>query len=156
MMRIYPASPKSALVIALLALLVVASGAAAQDRSAVSSGATAPRPLITQPVDAARLTVLNGNTHPLARPEFDQGIAPASLPMQRMLLVLKRSPEQESALRTLLDGQQDKTSPNYHKWLTPGAVWQAVRPRRQRPAEGRRRGCGRADFKSQLLRKAEP
>jgi pro-kumamolisin-like protein/Big-like domain-containing protein len=118
-MRIYPASPKSALVIALLALLVVASGAAAQDRSAVSSGATAPRPLITQPVDAARLTVLTGNKHPLARPEFDQGVAPASLPMQRMLLVLKRSPEQESALRTLLDGQQDKTSPNYHKWLTP-------------------------------------
>ncbi len=39
--------------------------------------------------------------------------------MRRMLLVLKRSPEQESALRKLLDDQQDKTSPNYHKWLTP-------------------------------------
>lgn len=39
--------------------------------------------------------------------------------MQRMLLVLKRSPEQESVLRKLLDDQQDKTSPNYHKWLTP-------------------------------------
>ena len=39
--------------------------------------------------------------------------------MQRMLLVLKRSPEQESALRKLLDDQQDKASPNYRKWLTP-------------------------------------
>jgi hypothetical protein len=39
--------------------------------------------------------------------------------MQRMLLVLKRTPEQESALRTLLDSQQDKASPNHHKWLTP-------------------------------------
>jgi subtilase family serine protease len=39
--------------------------------------------------------------------------------MQRMLLVLKRSPEQESALLSLLDSQQDKHSPNYHKWLTP-------------------------------------
>ena len=39
--------------------------------------------------------------------------------MQRMLLVLKRSPEQESALRQLLDDQQDKSSPSYHKWLTP-------------------------------------
>jgi subtilase family serine protease len=36
-----------------------------------------------------------------------------------MLLVLKRSDEQESALRKLLDDQQDKASPNYHKWLTP-------------------------------------
>ncbi len=79
----------------------------------------APRPLITQPVDEAQLTVLKGNTHILARPQFDLGTAPATLPMQRMLLVLKRSPEQESALRQLLDDQQDKHSPNYHKWLTP-------------------------------------
>jgi len=62
---------------------------------------------------------LPGNTHPLARPEFDQGLAPADLPMKRMLLVLKRSPEQDSALLSLLDSQQDKRSPNYHKWLTP-------------------------------------
>ena len=76
-------------------------------------------PLITQPVDESRTTVLKGNTHPLARPEFDLGTAAATLPMQRMLLVLKRSPRQESALRMLLDNQQDKASANYHKWLTP-------------------------------------
>jgi subtilase family serine protease len=63
--------------------------------------------------------VLKGNTHPLARREFDLGTAPATLPMERMLLVLKRSPEQETALRKLLDDQQDKNSPHYHKWLTP-------------------------------------
>jgi hypothetical protein len=76
-------------------------------------------PLITQPLDESRLTTLKGNTHPLARPLFDLGTAPASLPMERMLLVLKRSPEQEGTLRKLLDDQQDKGSPNYHKWLTP-------------------------------------
>ena len=76
-------------------------------------------PLITQPLDESRLTTLKGNTHPLARPVFDLGTAPASLPMERMLLVLKRSPEQEGTLRKLLDDQQDKGSPNYHKWLTP-------------------------------------
>jgi hypothetical protein len=94
----------------------------AQDSNAPDSalGTTSlARPLITQPVDEAQLTVLRGNTHPLARREFDLGTAPASLPLQRMLLVLKRSPEQEHALRTLLDDQQDKGSPNYHKWLTP-------------------------------------
>jgi len=74
---------------------------------------------VTQVVDETQLFRLHGNTHPLARPEFDIGGAPASLPMQRMLLVLRRSPEQESALRKLLDEQQDKSAPNYHKWLTP-------------------------------------
>src|SRR5438270_8448346 len=77
------------------------------------------RPLITQLVDEAQLTTLKGNTHPLARAEFDLGTAPAELPMQRMLLVLKRGPDQEFSLRKLLDDQQDKASPNYHKWLTP-------------------------------------
>jgi hypothetical protein len=55
----------------------------------------------------------------LARPEFDQGAAPDSLATERMLLVLKRSSEQETALRNLLDAQQTKLSPNYHMWLTP-------------------------------------
>ncbi len=76
-------------------------------------------PLILQPVDETQLVLLKGNTHPLARPQFDQGAAPPNLPMERMLLVLRRSPEQESALRSLLDNQQDKASPSYHKWLTP-------------------------------------
>jgi Pro-kumamolisin, activation domain/Bacterial Ig-like domain (group 3) len=77
------------------------------------------QPLITQAIDESQLTVLKGNVHALAKPVFDIGTAPATLPMERMLLVLKRSPEQEYALRTLLDNQQDKHSPNYHKWLTP-------------------------------------
>ena len=111
-------STRSSFVFALLTLLLIAC-AAAQDGRTLPSDTMAPRRLITQPVDEARLTVLKGNTHPLARSAFDQGTAPASLPMQRMLLVLKRSPEQESALRKLLDDQQDKASPNYHKWLTP-------------------------------------
>jgi uncharacterized protein (TIGR03437 family) len=36
-----------------------------------------------------------------------------------MLLILKRSPEQESALRKLLDEQLDQSSLNFHRWLTP-------------------------------------
>jgi subtilase family serine protease len=75
--------------------------------------------LIAGPVDESRLTILKGNTHPLARPEFDSGAAPPSLPMERMLLVLKRNPEQEAALEQFLDQQLDKSSPNFHKWLTP-------------------------------------
>jgi subtilase family serine protease len=97
--------------IILAAILFVSLQAFAQGNQA--------RSLITQPVNESKLTVLKGNTHPLARPEFDRGAAPADLPMDRMMLVLKRSPEQESALEKLLVEQTDKTSPNYHKWLTP-------------------------------------
>ena len=77
------------------------------------------RSLIREAIDESNVTRLNGNRHQLARPEFDRGTAPASLPMDRMLLVLRRSPEQERALTNLLDEQQDKSSLNYHKWLTP-------------------------------------
>ncbi|MGB9286737.1 MAG: protease pro-enzyme activation domain-containing protein, partial [Candidatus Sulfotelmatobacter sp.] len=100
----------------------------AQGASSSPSVAVALRPLITQPVDESQLTVLKGNTHRLARPEFDLATAPATLPMQRMLLVLKRSPDQESALRKLLDDQQDKGSPSYHKWLTPEQFGQLFGP----------------------------
>jgi subtilase family serine protease len=84
-----------------------------------ASTVAAPHGLITQTVDEAQLTTLKGNTHPLARPQFDLGTAPATLPMERMLLVLKRGAAQEDTLRKLLDDQQDKHSPSYHKWLTP-------------------------------------
>jgi len=39
--------------------------------------------------------------------------------MDRMQLVLTRNSRQASTLKALLDAQQDKSSPNYHKWLTP-------------------------------------
>ncbi|MGB8477031.1 MAG: Ig-like domain repeat protein [Candidatus Acidiferrum sp.] len=74
---------------------------------------------ITQAVNEKSLLVLKGNVHPLARSEFDQGAVSDGLPLHRMLLLLKRSPEQEAALQALLDEQQDKSSPNYHAWLTP-------------------------------------
>jgi hypothetical protein len=95
------------------------TSAQAQITTGLHATPAAPQPLITQPIDESQLTVLKGNTHPLARPEFDLGTAPATLPMNRMLLVLKRSAQQESALRKLLDDQQDKSSSSYHKWLTP-------------------------------------
>ncbi|MGB7683494.1 MAG: protease pro-enzyme activation domain-containing protein [Candidatus Acidiferrales bacterium] len=100
---------KASLVFA--SILVTAFVAGAQ------TSAVAPR--ITQAIDETNLVTLKGNTLPMARAEFDQGLVSDSLPLEKMLLVLQRSPAQESALRSLLDQQQDKTSPNYHKWLTP-------------------------------------
>jgi subtilase family serine protease len=99
-----------------LALAVISVSLISQ-RSLGQSNAA--RSLITAPIDESKLTVLRGNTHPLARAQYDQGPASASLPMDRMLLVLKSSSEQVAALQALLAQQTDKTSPNYHKWLSP-------------------------------------
>jgi subtilase family serine protease len=48
--------------------------------------------------------------------------------MERMLLVLKRSADQEADLRKLLDDQQNAGSPSYHKWLTPDQFGQRFGP----------------------------
>src|SRR5262249_13257352 len=74
---------------------------------------------ITQAIDNSVLFTSKGNIHRLARPEFDQGAVPDSTPMKRMQLVLKRSDEQQTALKELMAEQMTKDSPNFHKWLTP-------------------------------------
>jgi len=74
---------------------------------------------ITQEVDEKNLVTLKGNVHALARPEFDQGMVSDNQPLHRMLLVLRRGADQEAALEKLLDDQQNKSSANYHVWLTP-------------------------------------
>lgn len=87
--------------------------------SAQQSGRPYSPPLVTQSVNDAQRTTLRGNVHPLARSEFDRGEAPAGLPLDRMLIVLKRSPQQEAALEQLIQDQQNAQSPEYHRWLTP-------------------------------------
>ena len=77
------------------------------------------RARVIQPVEMRDLVTLRGNTHPLARAEYDQGVAPDDLAISRMLLVLQRGKDQESALRQLLDDQQVKSSARFHQWLTP-------------------------------------
>lgn len=101
--------------ISVLAVLPVARPAMAAELPQL----TRPSVRVTAPIDESQLKVLRGNTHPLANARFDQGAAPSDLPMDRMLLVLSRSTQQESALQALLAGQQDKSSPLYHRWLTP-------------------------------------
>ncbi len=77
------------------------------------------RPRVVEAVDDARRTTLSGNVHPLARAEFDRGAVADSQPMNRILLLLKRSDEQEAALQDALAKQQDKSSASFHQWLTP-------------------------------------
>ncbi len=103
----------------LLALTTVALILATSTPVSSQSPLPAPRSRVLQAVDDAHVTTLSGNTHPLARPEFDQGALTDATPLRRIVLVLQRGPEQESALQQLIDQQQDKTSSTYHQWLTP-------------------------------------
>jgi hypothetical protein len=74
---------------------------------------------ITEPVNDSLRVVLKGNVPRQAQAKYDQGPVPASMPASRLMLVLKHSPTQAQAVREFIDSLQDKSSPNYHKWLTP-------------------------------------
>ena len=94
--------------------------------SPASQSQSARKALITQPVNGAERITLSGNVHPLATRAADRGPVSEDSPANRMLLLLKRSPEQEVQLHTYLESLQDANSPNFHKWLTPaqfGAQW---------------------------------
>lgn len=57
--------------------------------------------------------------YPLARPEFDQGPVSAETRLSQMMLELKPTSGQQSALDALVRAQQNPRSPLYHHWLTP-------------------------------------
>jgi trimeric autotransporter adhesin len=98
------------------AFSMIAAGLLAFGSTTTAHAQAVPR--IAGPVESSAMVTLPGEVHPWARPQFDRGAAPANM-SGRLLLTLKRSPEQESALRTFLASQQDPHSPNYHKWLSP-------------------------------------
>jgi subtilase family serine protease len=77
------------------------------------------RSRITSAIDERETVVLQGNLRPQVRAAIDQGRMDGGRMLRGVSLVFKRSPEQEAALQKLLDEQQDLSSPNYHKWLTP-------------------------------------
>jgi subtilase family serine protease len=69
-------------------------------------------------VDDARLVRLSGNVHPMARPESDMGRVDSNKLLERVVMVLKRSPEQDAALAAFNERQYDPNSPDFHHWLT--------------------------------------
>jgi subtilase family serine protease len=73
---------------------------------------------IMQTVDVNQLAPVRGNTHPMARPEFDQGRLEVGETISGSI-AFKLSDAQQADLNALLAQQQSPSSPNYHKWLTP-------------------------------------
>jgi len=73
---------------------------------------------ILRPVDAAQFAPILGTAHPMARAQFDRGRTETTRAVSASL-TFRLSPAQQADMDLLLRQQQDRTSPNYHKWLTP-------------------------------------
>jgi len=106
----------SAVCLAVSLVAVSGSGASGQ---ATSARAAAPASLIVEPIDDLYRVALTGTVHRLAVAENDIGVAPDSLALERVQLVLRRSESQEQALRQLLEDMHTPGNAAYHKWLTP-------------------------------------
>ncbi len=100
--------------------LAVVSGIALGSLTASAAGY---EPLVTQPVDEAKLVTLDGNTPPLARdPAADRGPVDDAMRLDHMLLVLRPAPTAEAELAGLIDRLHDPKSTDYHHWLTAAAL----------------------------------
>jgi subtilase family serine protease len=90
---------------------------------AVAAHAAPPvaTPMITQ-VDDATVTALPGDRPAALSVVTDNGALPAAMQLPEIRLALKRQPAQQAALDLLVKEQQDKSSPEYHHWLTPAEL----------------------------------
>lgn len=79
----------------------------------------APRNRITAPVDTTRTKRLALKVPAQAQAQLDRGAVEPDLAMNYMLVTFKPSPDQQADLDQLLFDQQNPSSANYHKWLTP-------------------------------------
>jgi hypothetical protein len=84
---------------ALLQLTSVIALASLTTAVSFSQSPSGPQPLITRPVDEAALVSLRGNTHTFVKRGYDRGAAPESMAADRLLLILKRSEQQEKTLQ---------------------------------------------------------
>jgi subtilase family serine protease len=80
---------------------------------------TTGRELIAERVDESKLITLSGNTRPEANVGNDLGPVADDMPMDHMMLQLKRSAEQEKTVARFVADLDNRQSPNFHKWLTP-------------------------------------
>jgi len=94
--------------------LILSTFGLAQNQSSASITGRIPGPID----DRVRIT-LKGNVHPLAQARYDQGVVADSFPVERMFLLLQRSPDREAALTQFLQDAHRTGSASYHKWLTP-------------------------------------
>jgi hypothetical protein len=89
------------------------------------------RVMITESIDETKLVTIPRSARPEATQRYDRGPVPDSFPMDHMLLQLKRSPVLESELVQYISQLTDKTSPNFHHWVTPKQLGEKYGPAQQ-------------------------
>ena len=104
--------------ISALAIFSLLIGSAAAQGPSGDFRSVRPTVRVQRVIDDSATVLRPGNRHPLARAEFDAGIAPADAHMDRMILLLQPDQAQTEALEALLEAQQDRQSPEYQRWLT--------------------------------------
>ena len=62
---------------------------------------------------------MSGHVHPKAKAENDIGPIDASETLPPITLIFRQTPQQQADLDRLLTAQQDPSSPDYHRWLSP-------------------------------------
>ncbi len=85
----------------------------------ISDAQEVPESRIRTAISDSDVRQIQGNVHPLARPEFDRGKIADSTLLPRITIYFKPSSSQQAALSQLLSEQQDRSSANYHRWITP-------------------------------------
>jgi len=110
----WPSMTKAALLftVAFFSIPMLAGSSAPADCSSLAV------PRITENVNDEVRTRLKGGVHALARAEFDRGSVDESLLLEHIILMLRRSPEQELALTTHIDQMHNVRSPQFHQWLS--------------------------------------
>jgi uncharacterized repeat protein (TIGR01451 family) len=78
----------------------------------------AARVLVAGPIDARQLVRLAGNTRHEATAVNDRGRVPDEMPLEHMLLLLRRPPERELALQHYIQQLHDRRSASFHRWLS--------------------------------------
>ena len=74
---------------------------------------------LTEPIDEDRRAVLKGSGNYRMRGSVDLGPVEPSRKIGPVVVLLKRSPEQQAEIGSLLEAQRDPGLPTFHKWLTP-------------------------------------
>ncbi len=78
-----------------------------------------PPDRISGAINSSQTFALAKSHHPKAQPQFDRGPVDPSFKLGYITLMMAPSASQQKELDQLLAEQQDRTSPNYHQWLTP-------------------------------------
>src|ERR1035437_10461605 len=86
----------------------------------ILAGALSAQPrLMKGPIQDTHRTRMTGYIHPMAKAENDLGPLDVSVPLPAITLVLSQTPEQQAELDGSLTAQQDPSSPDYPRWLSP-------------------------------------